>query len=76
MSIDIEQEFQKLIQEAIEKIKDKKELGEYESWEAGDLSRRFASILDHGDTSRFGNRCPDGHAYPECGWSPSMGYHC
>lgn len=73
--IDIEQEFQKLVQEAIDKIKAREKTGEYQVWESGELIQKFGSILDHGDTSRYGNICPDGHTH-ECGWSPSMGYHC
>lgn len=74
--MDIEEEFQKLIQEALDKITAKKEAGEYEIWEAGSLTQKFESILDHGDTSNYGNKCPIGHSDPDCGWSPSMGYHC
>lgn len=74
--MDIEQEFQKLIQEALAKIRAKQEAGEYQVWEAGPLMEKFNGILDHGDTSRYGERCPHGHSDLDCGWSPSMGYHC
>ena len=74
--MDLEQEFQKLMHEVIDKIQSKKDSGEYDTWDANDLDRKVKSILDHGDTSNYGNQCPEGHTYSECGWSPSMGYHC
>jgi hypothetical protein len=74
--MDLEQEFQKLMQEVIDKIQSKKDSGEYDTWDAFDLDQKVKSILDHGDTSRHGNQCPDGHDDLHCGWSPSMGYHC
>ena len=73
--MNIEEEFKKLMQEVIDKIKYKKEAGEYEYWDAAALTQRVVSILDHGDTSRYGDTCPDGHD-DDCGWSASMGYHC
>jgi hypothetical protein len=74
--MNMELEFQKLMQEVIGKIQSKKDSGEYDEWDANDLVQRVRSILDHGDTSRYGNNCPEGHNDSDCGWSPSMGYHC
>lgn len=74
--MNLDEEFQKLMQEVIDKIQSKKDSGEYDTWDAADLTERVKSVLDHGDTSRYGNRCPEGHTDPDCGWSSSMGYHC
>ena len=64
------------MQEVIDKIQSKKDSGEYDRWDASYLLERVENILDHGDISNHGNQCPDGHTDSECGWSPSMGYHC
>ena len=72
---DLEEEFKKLMQEVNDKIKEKASNGEYDEWDAAALTEMVNNILNQGDTSRYGNVCPDGHDY-ECGWSPSMGYHC
>jgi hypothetical protein len=74
--MNLEEEFEKLMQEVIDKIQTKKDSGEYDEWDANDLIEKVKAVLDHGDTSRYGNRCPEGHSDPDCGWSPSMGYHC
>lgn len=74
--IDLEEEFQKLMEEVIDKINDKENAGTYNSIIASNLITKIKSLLDHGDTSRYGNSCPEGHNDPDCGWSPSMGYHC
>jgi len=75
--IDLEEEFERLMNEVLDKIKASQIDGSYTPWEAEDLTGRVKNLLDHGDTSRFGNRCPEGHGdIEECGWSPSMGYHC
>jgi len=74
--IDIEEEFQILMREAIDRVNAKLAAGTYDTWEAQDLISKIDNILDHGDTSRCGNVCPQGHTDPDCGWSPSMGYHC
>ncbi len=74
--MDVEKEFQDLMNEVLEKIEQRKLNGKYEPWEGDELAEKVRSILDHGDTSRYGNRCPQGHDDPDCGWSPSMGYHC
>lgn len=74
--MDVEKEFETLMKEVLEKIEAKKKAGEYDSWDADDLASKVQAILDHGDTSNYGNRCPEGHSDPDCGWSPSMGYHC
>lgn len=74
--LDLEEEFQKLMQEVLDKIQAKKDAGEYDTWVAQELTDKVKSVLDQRDTSRYGNRCPEGHSDPDCGWSPSMGYHC
>jgi hypothetical protein len=74
--MNLEQEFCKLMQEVIDKIQSKKDSGDYDAWDATELTEKVQSIMDHGDTSRYGSRCPEGHTDPDCGWSPSMGYHC
>lgn len=73
---DIEDEFKKLMQEAIDKVNDKMTRGEYDLYEAQTLIDKVNNCIDHGDESRCGFRCPEGHTDPDCGWSPSMGYHC
>jgi hypothetical protein len=73
---DIEDEFNKLMEEVKNKIQEKQDSGEYSKWDAQDLTEKVDSIISRADTSRYGNTCPDGHSDPECGWSPSMGYHC
>lgn len=75
--VDLEQEFKNLMDNVLEDIEAKKYSGEYSIYDATDLSEKIKSILDHGDTSRYGNVCPEGHDNDlNCGWSPSMGYHC
>jgi hypothetical protein len=74
--MNIEEEFQTLMQEAISKVEEKKSRGEIDQWDALNLIQKIENCLDHGDTSNYGNRCPEGHTDPDCGWSPSMGYHC
>jgi hypothetical protein len=73
--MDLELEFNKLMQEVLDKIKAKNTSGEYSPWEANDLSDKVLSVMDHGSTSNY-DSCPEGHTDPDCGWSPSMGYHC
>jgi hypothetical protein len=72
--IDLEQEFEQLRSSVIKQINDKIESGELSAEEGGRLTemvyaRMVVSTLPEED------RCPDGHA-GDCGWSPSMGYHC
>lgn len=74
--MNLDQEFEKLMNEVVEKIKAKQTAGEYDKWDAQYLTSLVENIIDHGDTSRCGNKCPNGHDDPNCGWSPSMGYHC
>lgn len=74
--IDIEEEFRKLMQEVVDKINDEKSNGGYNSFDAQYLITKVENCIDHGDESRHGFRCPEGHTDPDCGWSPSMGYHC
>lgn len=76
MSSNLDTEFKKLMEEVLEKIQEQKASGKYESWEAGELTDKVNAIIDHGDVSNFGRQCPEGHTDPDCGWSPSMGYHC
>ena len=73
---DLETEFKNLMQEVIDKIQAKKESGEYDSWDASELTEKVQGVLDNMDHSRYGEICPLGHDDPDCGWSPSMGYHC
>ena len=64
--MNLDEEFQKLMQEVIDKIQSKKDSGEYDTWDAAELTEKVKSVLDHGDTSRYGNACPDGHTDPDC----------
>jgi len=73
---DIENEFKKLLEEVIERISNKESSGEYDSYDASRLTQMVNNIIEHGDSSNYGGHCPEGHQYPDCGWSPSMGYHC
>jgi hypothetical protein len=73
--MNLEEEFQRLMQEVIANINSKVESGKYDKWNAQDLIQMVENILDHGDTSRYSNACPHGHQH-DCGWSSSMGYHC
>lgn len=73
----MEEEFNKLMQEVIDRINEKEQAGELTKWDALHLIDKVKAIIDHGDTSTYGIRCPDGHSdIDDCGWSPSMGYHC
>lgn len=77
--IDLEQEFQALMYKVTLTIEDKYQDGELSFDEAEALKNRIRDcrVLPATDTSRYGERCPDGHSDIEsCGWSPSMGYHC
>ncbi len=75
--LDLEAEFSRLMEEVIEGIKHKEEAHIYAPWEASYLEQKVRNVVDHGDTSRNGEQCPEGHGnIDECGWSPSMGYHC
>ncbi len=75
--INLEGEFISLMQELSAKIKANKEAGLYDEWDATVLQAKVQNVIDHGDTSRYGEQCPEGHGnIDECGWSPSMGYHC
>lgn len=76
----LEEEFKRLMEEAMkeakEKLKIKVDAGELDYVDSLELSTMFDNVLNHGDTSNYGEKCPDGHDDPDCGWSPSMGYHC
>lgn len=80
----LEQEFQKLMDEIVSQVIDKCSRGEISYQERDDLihviaTRRYQNTPESGsgpDATRYGKECPDGHDDPDCGWSPSMGYHC
>ena len=72
----LDEEFQKLMDEVIDKIQSKKDSGDYDEWDTAELTEKVKSFLNHKNTSHYGNKCPEGHSDPDCGWSPSMGYHC
>jgi hypothetical protein len=71
--IDLEEEFQKLMENATKQIDSKLANGEL----TDDEAERLRDMINaRPDTSRYGERCPEGHTDPDCGWSASMGYHC
>ena len=75
--LDLEDEFSRLMEEVLEKIKANEVGGLYAPWEASYLDRKVSNLIDHGDTTNYGEQCPEGHGnIDDCGWSPSMGYHC
>jgi hypothetical protein len=75
--LDLEVEFSNLMEEVILKIKANKKSGLYADWEASYLERQVKNLIDHGDTTNYGEQCPLGCGnIDDCGWSPSMGYHC
>jgi hypothetical protein len=75
--LDLEAEFSRLMQGVLDQIKVNKDAGLYDDFEASDLEIKVKNFLDHGDSSNYGEQCPEGHGnIDDCGWSPSMGYHC
>ncbi len=88
--MDLEEEFQKLIQDCYDKVMQKSASGELSTSEAADLilmlRTRTAPPIESPAWSESTQNCidlgtvispicPDGHTH-ECGWSSSMGYHC
>jgi len=78
---DLEEEWEELMDDLSNKIIDKRNAGDLTEGEAYELLQKVkaAGILGNGATpteeaGQFGT-CPQGHG-PDCGWSPSMGYHC
>jgi len=87
---DLEEEFNRLVQEMYLIINSRYGNYEISALEASNLTSKVEAktgvapdpqyaeqrTWDPNNDSRYGSRCPDGHADPDCGWSPSMGYHC
>ncbi len=80
--MNLDDEFTKLLESLRDKIKERQNNGTYDKYDADYLNTMLNNVLDHGDSTSYGLKCPYGHheydheGYPECGWSPSMGYHC
>lgn len=75
--LDLEEEFSRLMQKVINEVRHACEEGLYTAFEASYLEHQLKNLIDHGDTTNYGEQCPEGHGnIDECGWSPSMGYHC
>lgn len=72
--IDLEKEFAKLKQEALDRVRELEETGELTESDADALAN-IVNIRMGINNAPEEERCPDGHG-PGCGWSSSMGYHC
>jgi hypothetical protein len=74
--VDLEQEFQLLMQNAIKQINDKLSVGELTADEAEQLTR-IVNNRSQSIATQLAEVCPDcGDNIEHCGWSTSMGYHC
>jgi len=72
--INLEEEFEKLKQEALVRITQRETAGELSEVEAAQLAEMVYNRM-YADSRPEEEKCPEGHG-PNCGWSSSMGYHC
>lgn len=73
--IDLEQEFEGLRRLVLNQISSKEQAGLYTEEEAEGLRTIVAARMISLENVPEDERCPEGHV-GDCGWSPSMGYHC
>jgi hypothetical protein len=73
--IDLEQEFEMLKRLCLREIDNKQGNGLLTEEEAEGLRTMVAARMVSLENVPEDERCPEGHTH-DCGWSPSMGYHC